>query len=248
MIDISYFQSSFGHKHERLLREMVQQHGITLTGMLQPCGGCFEAKGIRAGTSRRTTSREGRSMETVHIDLSGSYEASLGGSVFLIMFVDSAPSWMRSYGVKRKSETTACVQKFFAIKNGKAGPNCFRTDNGGKFISRDCVDYCDSAGIYHIYMAPWKPQQNVVVESDIWRATKGGHAACLEIGRLFPGVDLAQIPFVGANGNRLWLDAVLWASDCTAPRPWRTLGGGHRTRIFSSYCWACRWCLFPIQE
>ena len=29
-------------------------------------------------------------METVHFDLSGSYEASLGGSVYLIMFVDSS--------------------------------------------------------------------------------------------------------------------------------------------------------------
>ena len=42
---------------------------------------------------------------------------------------------------------------------------------------------------------------------------KGGHAAGLEIGRLFPGVDLAKIQFVAANGNRLWLEAVLWDSD-----------------------------------
>ena len=41
---------------------------------------------------------------------------------------------------------------------------------------------------------------------------KGGHAARLEIGRLFPDVDFGNIPFVGANGNRLWLEAVLWAS------------------------------------
>ena len=30
-------------------------------------------------------------METVHIDLAGPYEASMGGSHFLITFVDSAP-------------------------------------------------------------------------------------------------------------------------------------------------------------
>ena len=42
---------------------------------------------------------------------------------------------------------------------------------------------------------------------------KGGHAVHLEIGRLFPGVDLGKIPFVDASGNRLWLEAVLWVSE-----------------------------------
>ena len=214
VIDINHFHASSGHQHERLLRQTAQQHGVTLMGVLQPCGGCLEAKRIRAGTPRRTTSRAGRPMETVHIDLSGPYEASLGGSVYLIMFVDSASRWMRPYGMRRKCETTAYVQTFLADMNGMGRPNCFRTDNGGEFISRDYVDYCDSAGIRREYTAPGKPQQNAIVKSAIWRAMKGGHAARLEIGRLFPDVDLGKIPFVGANSNRLWLEAALWASDC----------------------------------
>ena len=36
-----------------------------------------------------TTSPAGRPMETVHIDLVGLYEASMGWSFYLIMFVDS---------------------------------------------------------------------------------------------------------------------------------------------------------------
>ena len=35
-----------------------------------------------------------------------------------------------------------------------------------------------------------------------------------EVKRLFPGVDFATIPNVGANGYRLCLEAVLWAADC----------------------------------
>ena len=214
VVDIYHFHVSSGHQHERPLRQTTQQHGIILTGVLQPCGGCLEAKGIRAGTPRRTTSRAGRPMETVHIYLSVPYEASLGGSVYLIMFVDSASRWMRPYGMRRKCETTAYVQKFLADMNEMGRPNCFRTDNAGEFISRDFVDYCDSAGIRREYTAPGKPQQNAVVESAIWRAMKGGHAARLEIGRLFPDVDLGKIPFVGAYGNRLWLEAALGAFDC----------------------------------
>ena len=45
--------------------------------------------------------RAGRPMETVHIDLAGPYEASMGGFLRLIMFVDSASRWMRPYGIKR---------------------------------------------------------------------------------------------------------------------------------------------------
>ena len=54
---------------ERLLMETGQQRGMTLTGVLQPYGGCLEAKGGRAGVPRGATWRAGKLMETVQIDL-----------------------------------------------------------------------------------------------------------------------------------------------------------------------------------
>ena len=48
-------------------------------------------------------------MET-HFDLAGPYEASMGGFLYLIMFIDSASTWMRPYEMEQKSETTAYVQ------------------------------------------------------------------------------------------------------------------------------------------
>ena len=163
---------------------------------------------------RRMTSRAGKPMETVHVNLAGLYEASMGGSVYLIMFVDSASSWMRPYGMRKESETTTYVRKFVADMNNMERPHCFRTDNGGEFTRRDYVDFCDSAGICREYTAPGKPQQNAVVESAIWRAMKGGHAARRETRRMFPDVELGRIPNLGTNGNRLWLEAVLWGADC----------------------------------
>ena len=50
--------------------------------------------------------------ETVHIDLADPYEASMGGSIYLIIIVDSTPRGMRSYDMRRKSKTTMFVQKF----------------------------------------------------------------------------------------------------------------------------------------
>lgn len=165
-----------------------------------------------AGVPRRTTSRVETPMETVHIGLSGPCEASIGGPVYVTMFVDSTSRCVQPCGMKSKAETTTFVQKFLADMNAKGKPRCFRTHNGGEFTRSSHVDYCRSAGIRHEYTAPGKPQQNAVAESAIWRAIGGGHAARHEIQRLFSGVDLATIPDVGVDGNRLRLEAVLWAA------------------------------------
>ena len=93
-------------------------------------------------------------------------------------------------------------------------PRCIHTYNRREFISGRYVDYCDSAGICHVYTAPAKPQQNAVVGSAIWRVIEGGHVTRHEIRCLFPGVDLATIPNIGVDGNRLWHEAVLRAADC----------------------------------
>ena len=90
----------------------------------------------------------------------------------------------------------------------------FRTDNGGEFADRSFIELCGAAGIRRECTAPGKPQQNAVVLNAIWRAMKSGHAARREIRRLLPYVDLAWIPHVAADGNRLWLKAILWAADC----------------------------------
>ena len=110
----------------------------------------------------------GKPMGTVHIDLADPYEASMGGSVYLIMFVESASRWMRPYEMRKKSETTTYVRKFVADMNYMGRRHCFHTDNGGEFTSRDYVEFCDSAGTCRDYTAPGKPQHNAVVESAIW--------------------------------------------------------------------------------
>lgn len=112
---------------------------------------------MRAGVPRRTTSRARRWMETVHIDLVGPYELSYGGSVYLIMFVDSASRWTRPYCMASKAETTKCVQKFLFDMN--------HMDKDGEFTGRSYVDFCDSTEIRRGYTAPDTAQQNVTVET-----------------------------------------------------------------------------------
>ena len=50
------------------------------------------------------------------------------------------------------------------------------------------VEYCNSLQIGRELTAPYTPQQNGPVESGLSRALKAGHAARLEVNKLFPDV------------------------------------------------------------
>lgn len=43
----------------------------------------------------------------MHTDLAGPFQALKRGSHYLIIFADSGSRWMRPYGIRSKSETTA---------------------------------------------------------------------------------------------------------------------------------------------
>ncbi|CAB1105338.1 unnamed protein product [Ectocarpus sp. CCAP 1310/34] len=139
-------------------------------------------------------------------------DGPLGESFFMIMFGDSFRQWMKLYGMRRKSDTLAFVKKFLADVSGTGVPRSFRMDNGGEFISRDFIAFCDNAGIRRTYTAPGTPQQNGPAESAIWRVNKAGHAARLEARRLFPKIDFTRVHGFGRDGERLWLESCHWAA------------------------------------
>ena len=61
---------------------------------------------------------------------------------------------------------------------------------------------------------PYTPQQNGPVESGLSRAIKAGHAARIEVNRLFPDVHLEQMKGVrDPDGTSLWMESILWASE-----------------------------------
>ncbi|CAB1112594.1 unnamed protein product [Ectocarpus sp. CCAP 1310/34] len=143
----------------------------------------------------------------------GSVHRGDGRPRYLIMFVDSPSRLQRAYGMRAKSDTLRYVKRFLADMNGMGTPRCFRMDNGGEFTGAAFIEFCDAAGIRREYTAPDTPKQNAVAESSIWRAMKGGHAVRRHILSM-PHVDLASVPNIGANGQRLWLSSALWASGC----------------------------------
>ena len=211
--DINHFHVPLAHAHSSVLKATARQHGIQFAGELASCSGCFMAKGIRASTPHRTTSRAVAPFDMVHIDTTGPFPESLGGSRYVGMFVDSASRFQRPYGTRDKSASAilGVVQRFVA---DMVVPRAFQTDNGTKYTNSAFVENCNSLQIRRELTAPYTPQQNGPVESGLLRAIKAGHAACIEVNRLFPDVHLKCLKGVrDPDGSSLWMESVSWASE-----------------------------------
>ena len=130
------------------------------------------------------------------------------------MFVDSASRLQRPYGVREKSAAAIlAVVKHFVADMGV--PRAFRTDNGPEYSNSMFVDFCNGLGIRRECTAPYTPQKNGPVESAISRAFKAGHAARLGVPQLYPDIRLEEIQgCTDAAGTSLWLESLLWASEC----------------------------------
>ena len=130
------------------------------------------------------------------------------------MFVDSASRLQRPYGVREKSAAAILsVVKRFVANMGV--PRAFRTDNGTEYSNIMFVDFCNGLGVRREFTAPYTPQQNEPVESAISRAFEAGHAARLGVPQLYPDIRLEEIRgCTDAVGTSLWLDSLLWASEC----------------------------------
>ena len=171
------------------------------------------AKGIRASIPHRTTSRAAAPLDMVHIDTAGPFPESLGGSRYVVMFVDSVPRFQRPYGTRDKSASAilGVVQRFVA---DMGVPRAFRTDKSAEYTNSAFVEYCNSLHIRRELTAPYTLQQNGPVESGLSRAIKAGHAARIEGNRLFPDVHLERLKEVrDPDGTSLWMESVLWASE-----------------------------------
>ena len=213
-VDINHLHGSLAHAHASVLKATAKQHGIRLTGELVSCSACSRAKGHRAPTRHHATRRATQPLGLVHIDTAGPYSTYLGGSRYVVMFVDSASRLQRPYGVREKSAAAILsVVKRFVADMGV--PRAFRTDNGTEYSNSMFVDFCNGLGIRREFTAPYTPQQNGPVESAISRAFKAGHAARLGVPQLYPDIRLEEIRgCTDAAGTSLWLESLLWASEC----------------------------------
>ena len=164
--------------------------------------------------SINTTAVADRPIELIHIDTADTFPASLGGSRYVVMFVDSASRLQRPYGTRDKSSAAilAVLKRFIA---DMGVPRAFRSDNGAEYTNHSFVEYCNNLGIRREFTAPCSSQQNGPVQSALWRAFKAGHAARLRTSNNYPDIHVNEVEgSTDAPATSLWMESLLWASEC----------------------------------
>ena len=214
VVDINHLHVSLAHAHASVLQVTARQHGFRLTGELVSCSVYSMAKGNPAPTAHHATARAKRSMELIHIDTAGPFPASLGGSRYVVLFVDSASRLQRPYGTRDKSAAAilAVVKRFIA---DMGVPRAFQIDNEAEYMNHLFVKYCNNLRIRRALTAPYTLQQNDLVERALWNAFKAGHAARLGVSSIHPDIRLDEVPgSTDAAATSLWMESLLWASEC----------------------------------
>ena len=159
--------------------------GIKLTGKLEPCEICAQAKIRQAHVPKKkekqVPSRPGYRM---FIDISSFKHESMGGKRQWLVAVDEFSDYSHSFFLRRKTDQTVMVRIWIKGLKTKYGIDVksIRLDNPGE--SRSLQKYCEKQNLAIIFefTAPGTPQQNSVVERKIPTLMGRSRAMMIEAG------------------------------------------------------------------
>ena len=166
-ISIWKFHQMTGHTGEHLLRPTAENMGIKLTGKLEPCEICAQAKIRQANVPKKkekqVPSRPGYRM---FIDISSFKHESMGGKRHWLIAVDELSDYIHSFFLRKKSDQTVMIPIWIKGLKTKYGIDVknIRLDNSGenRSLQKECEK--QNLGIIFEFTAPGTPQQNSAVE------------------------------------------------------------------------------------
>ena len=169
-IPIWKFHQITGHTGEHLLKTTAENMGIKLTGNLEPCELCTQAKirpaNVPKKKKKQVPSRPGYRM---FIDISSFKHESMRGKRHWLIVVDEFIDYSHSFFLSKKRDQTVVIPiwiKGLKTKYGIVVKNV-RFDNSGE--NRSLQKECErqNLGIIFEFTTPGSPQQNSVVERKI---------------------------------------------------------------------------------
>ena len=139
---------------------------------VEDCESCVLGKMHRLPYPKKSEHKSKTILELVHTDLCGPMQVdSVGGSRYLLTFIDDFSRYTVVYLLKRKSEVLDKFRDFVMSmeKNNQKLKNLnivnsLRSDNGGEYQSNAFKKYCSDKGIHQQFTNPHCPQQNGVSE------------------------------------------------------------------------------------
>ena len=169
-IPILKFHHITGHTGEHLLRPTADYMGIKLTGKLEPCEMCAQAKITQANVPKKKEKQvPSRPGYRLFIDISSFKHESMGGKRHWLIVVDEFSDCSHSFFLKRKNDQIELFPDWIKELKAKYGIDIkyIRLDNSGE--NKGLKDECEkqNLGIIFEFTAPGTPQQNSVVERKI---------------------------------------------------------------------------------
>ena len=169
-IPVSKFHKMTGHTGEHLLRTTAENMGIKLTGKLEPCEICAQAKIRQANVPKKKEKQvPSRPGYRFFIDISSFKHESMGGKRHWLIVVDKFSDCSHSFFLKTKSYQIKMIPIWLQELKAKYGIDIkyIRLDNSGenKSLQKECDK--QNLGIIFEFTAPGTPQQNSVVERKI---------------------------------------------------------------------------------
>ena len=121
-------------------------------------------------------------LEIVHSDILTVSHPSLGGSKYILTFVDDHSRKLFVYFLRNKSDVFSKFKEFHVAVERQTSLKLktLRTDNGGEYVSREFGGYLSSHGIQHQRTVPHTPQQNGIAERVTARSWRLCVLCCLD--------------------------------------------------------------------
>ena len=152
------------------MRPTAEYMGIKLTGKLEPCEMCAQAKITQANVpKKKETQVPSRPGYRMFIDISSFKHESMGGKRHWLIVVDEFSDCSHSFFLRRKNDQIELFPDWIKELKAKYGIDIkyIRLDNSGE--NKGLKDECEkqNLGIIFEFTAPGTPQQNSVVERKI---------------------------------------------------------------------------------
>ena len=147
--------------------DLVEEFDYRVSEGISFCEPCCKGKQHKSPFPQSSDRRGAEPLELIHSDVCGRMSSkSLSGAEYFVTFIDDKTRYVWVYIIKRKSDVFKCFREWKSSVEKSFGRSvkCFRTDNGGEFVSDAFEEYLRNDGIKHELTIPKCPQQNGVAE------------------------------------------------------------------------------------
>lgn len=163
--------------HRRLghmnYQSMLKMRDSAVTGIkfngddsaIRNCIVCCEGKQCKLKFDK-SESKSNEILELIHTDLMGPIDASLGGAIYILTFIDDYSRKVFVRFLKSKGEVSKNFIDFAIWIQKQTGKQikAVRSDRGKEYLNAEFNSFCKKQGIQHQTTVGYAPEQNGVAE------------------------------------------------------------------------------------